>query len=686
MAYNQGVMQMGYIRGNDFNTYMAPLSLNVRVDNTLKDNHYYEYIEEIKLINPLGNPNPKVKKTYGSPYTNNFDVPYDKQKMVWIKGWDRASFPLTLAITNNINRRDEIQLLKLEKFETATSLPYETTSYDWTSTSNIIYSNRNVAYAEMILETYEYPVWEKALLNGNYDGLIQMNRPSGIVDLWLHNIVNYIASPPTSSPFLTELISILSNINTINTSCNDVGDIEFVKDDLYKVEGQELRRQQSIRLNVIKETRIYKNIETNTYFTYEPTFNLLKTTTVENSKYMDLTGNTIVPKTISELTYAFEDYNGISSKFINHHMLNQVTQTKQYAGTNANLLKANVQTWDLGNAINPNTVPTPKASYVFNGVINNDGKILNFSPFDFNPNNTNNDKWQIQNEGILNNQYGQPTLTKTNNIYTKNVFGYSSSQPKAVISYTKGKFDATYTGFEDHFDNDLPYELGDKNEEEFWYEQNSFDPNFTSYIVPVWLNTTGSLPKNPYIPNSLFVQSSDIPCAFDYFFQQEVNGYGAYYYRVFYINNDDYKLKVNDQITIKMNLDFPFSPTVPDFTTTIEDIKYFDPLPYTNFGSIATCSIFFPNFCVDDFNGKYKHMICFSDPIPPIMLDMLNNGNGFKLTGMIIEKSPEPRDSRITHTEHHTGNSSYYLSHKNLAGDASQKTPVRAVKINKLGE
>lgn len=721
-VYDYSLISGGWISENDFNTHMAPLSMNMRLDNTVKDNHYYEYIEEIKQLNSSGS-NPSIKKWYGNPYLG-IGVPYfDEQKAVWIKGLARSLGPVTQVITNNVEREQAIKLLKIEKYESGISTPYETTTFNWTNAGDASVVNHVVKYGGLTLANYNYYIWEK-------DGsgkLIQLTPPqSGFVDFWLNSLVSLITYPPYIPGSTTVGSNPIDNLahqeNVVQgmviklgyggSSCYGVRDVIYISDNDFIIPAQSnFVRQQSIKQNLIKTTKTYKGVETVTDYTYEPAYNLLKTTTVENSKYIDAGGTTISPKTINEITYAFEAYDGISTKFIDNHMLNQVSQSKQYAGTvtNANLLKSSVQNWDVG-LINT-IIPKPKKSYTFNGVINNDGKILNFVPFDFHSFVLNDNKWQEQNEGIFYNQFGQPTLSKTNNIYTRNVFGYSSTQPKSIISYTGGKFDATYTGFEDHYENDITYDLGERNEEEFWYENQNFGISFDGLILPVELRTTGQYPF-PY-DNLLFhptntVSSAEVPCSELWERTYDVRmGYpwvppgspsgmpvtvGVHLLTAFYVNDEFGKLQQGSQVTISMNpqLNYP-SGNIADFTTTIAYIEELDPLPYTWIDHITGLPTI-TNSNLDDFDGKYKHLVCFSDQLPNDMLSYLTSwtstSNPSHLVGMLIKSgsSSLPRTSKIVNGQSHTGNSSYHLSHKGATSEPSQTTPVRPVKISPLGE
>jgi hypothetical protein len=702
---------------NDFQTYTAGLSINIRVGNNVDDNHYYEYIDEI-LEFDLNNSNPTIRKEYGSPFTSGATY-YDKQNRVLLKGyefWRDDVSPITELITNHIDEKHEIFLLKESKFEGGSLIPYESLEYDY----SILNSLKNeIRYKSQTLANYYTPGYaiisrdnnsgwhyppqsqdleKKFMYYANAENTVSAVNPifgsSGHPEnqFLLSTFPNVIS--PVNNPFLGLENTASAIAQFLQTASNY--DVYRVTDNGYSFSDISVPSKLSSIIKLTKKIKEYKSITTETEYTYEPTYNLLKTTISKNSKYYNTSQqNQTSPQIINETIYAFEDYNGISTKFIDRNMLSQVSQNRMYTGSssNSNLLKASVQTWDVSvDPLNLNKVPRPKEAFVFNGTINNNGSLLNFVPFDF-TSIINDEKWQLQSENKEYNQFGQLSLSKTNNLLTRNVLGYNSSLPKAIISSPGKKFDATYTGFEDHYDNNITYDKGTRIEEEFWYDQNDFDDSFTDFIAIAALREDKLAQNNVTYP---------ICTSYNY----EEPSSSPIEYWTFFIDNSDLALKVGDVITIRPNPNLPTTSSVSPqimaqwingqqsldpFTTTIESIENLNPLllvPNAPAPSFVASFHLFPGF---DPNNTHRHMLCFSDDIPYswkylMGLTPANTfGNPNYLNGMIIEKAPEPRDSRITSTESHTGNSSYYLSHKKVDGD-TQKTPVRPVKINKLGE
>lgn len=713
---------------NDFNTYLSPLSINIRVARNVDDNHYYEYIDEISVQNPTGN-NPKIRKEYGSPFMAS--LPYIKQKKVLIKGygfWSDFS-PITELITNVSHESSKIYLKKVTKYEAGVNFPYESNFNTYTLLSS---NKKQNSFGVEELTTRYAPVW--AIMSYGtrptppwvvfpaYDDKWNFPADPGDRDFSLFYLANVENESDGLNPIwgsdddpISEHKFILSNFMDITSPIgnpiaglrasaanmmsfiNDPANrrIYRITDDDYAHHEEVIPTKLALTIRMTSQQSTYKNITTNTVYSYEPTYKLLKTTTVENSSYSNVgNGTPVGPQLVNETTYAFEDYNGISSKFTNLNLLSAVSQIKQYYNSVSvsNLLKSSVQTWNV-DASNPNTTPRPEAAYVFNNTIDNIGRIQAYAPFNFTDVSLNDDRWQVQNTNLKYNQLGQLTLSQQNDIHTKHVLGYNSSQAKAVISSVRGSFDATYTGFEDHYDNDITYDIGTRSEEEFWYEQNKFDPGFLSHLAFTYL----------FEDELTSAATQNLPFCTDYNYYTVVNRASGTtkLYRAFYVDNSNDQLKVGDVITIRPNPDLvdnawrTTQAGLAPFTTTVSSIQELDPIPQVSGTTIVSSAM---NQASDAsgapflFNENYKHMICFSDDIPTSwkqLLDLVqsnSSGNAPNLNGMIIEKASVPRNSRITNKEAHTGNSSYLLSRKLKADDPAQRTPVRPIRIKKLGQ
>ena len=718
--FNGNVHSQGFY-SNDYTTYIAPLSINIRVASNVNDNHYYEYIDEIFVQN-AGVDNPKIRKEYGTPFSNT--LTYTKQKKVLIKGygfWSDFS-PITELITNVSNQYNKIYLKKISKYEAGTNIPYESNTNGYTLLNSTTKSN---SFGTEPLTTRYAPVW--AILGErrthNIAGILhsywQFPALPGDDKFSLYYLANaenegdlhtsYSPSPIWGSTDSPEQPFILSNYLDVssptgspsqgfrNTAADMMPDILLndriyrVTDDDYAHHIETIPNKLALNIKMTSQASNYKNIYTNTTYSYEPTYSLLKTTTVENSNYTDVAnGTSISPQIINETTYAFEDYNGITPKFIDKHILSAVSHTNQYYGSisTANLLKSSVQTWNIDPS---QTIPRPEASYVFNNTIDDVGRVDAYVPFNFTDITLNDSRWQLQNTALEYNQLGQLTLSRLNDIHTKNVLGYSSGLTKATISSASGSFDATYTGFEDHYYNDIAYEIGERQEEEFWYEQNEFDAGFSSYLA------LASLFEDE------LTSAVDLPFCSDHeYFTTVTKQTGTTKsYRTFYIDNSNDQIKEGDVITIRPNPDLidnnwrTIQSGLTTFTTTVSSIQLLDPIQQVSGNTIVQPSM---NSALDasgapfNFNTNYKHMICFSDPIPSSWMAILDlipsnlSGFGPNLNGMIIEKANVPRTSKITNKEAHTGNSSYILSKRASEEDPAQRTPVRPIRIKKLGE
>lgn len=649
-AYNLNVPLLieGYYE-NDYSTFMTLLALNIRIDNTVSDDHYYEYIDEIRMENEASENNPFTRFHYGSKLTG--DPFIHKQVNVAIKGEDRLLKPLIEAITNEVDRRHSIGLIKLEKYQAGTSMPYEKITYNYGSVQK---DERKVSYSNASLGSYTYPVYDNLQGNGLMLYGIQTHSEllmSPIDDDNIYTSVNN-SSPCSNSPGLntqeySEVVTSLNN-NIINY-LNDNND--------YAVQAQTLRRHQSVHTTIQQTTTDYKGIITKKELTYDPFYGFLKEEKTTNSK-IQINGNTIEPAIITEYQYGFEA-NNIGNLFTDKHLLSQVVKVKtrlentptQPAPTD--VIKSSTQ--DFQNFNTNGLFPT--SDYECNTPIissgSNAGLMTNYVDFIFGAA-PNAPFWEKRTHNRQYNHYGQVTFQQNNLLSIRNTYGYNSSVVKASFSLPGEEFDATYTGFEDLYDDDGSLGYWESKKDEFWYNQNidrSFENNASYAYLYVWVANIEP-PEENY------------PC-------------GPYQLRV---DNYDNSWQIGDPIVLKKNLDEEVNFTdgtidfgqsqLPDFETTITDIV---DVPVENFFQVGGWDEALVNYT--DWND-FDHILCVSNPLPP------EYQWHFGINVEKINEASEEAISKVTDDYAHSGNYSYLLSGLSESNNNPQKSPIRPVNID----
>lgn len=589
---------------NEYELKMLPLVPSIRVDNTVNGEHYYESVTEnhangSKITTDYRNPKNKAKKTFRN------------QKLVAAKLGATFSEDVYIIAQNQAHDRS----------------PRATRTK---------YIDANGAVYKRIDRTYEL-VDEVAL---SFSGQSATPWPAdvyvtyGVLATGL-NLVTALDPNDNNFPLTNSIdnqslpFGINSWQNLAGTSQADVyTDLENLKftHTGYSMPSQSIKHRLSSKVRITKQVTLYEGVETEQEFTYEGTYGLPKTVAITNSSHSQTTGND--NKIITETEYAFENFN---ISFSAPNMLSQVARTTIYNGAVAsgNELSATVNTWQNDGQA---TVPRRHKDAQYNDELNSQGRIDGFQSYNFQSNVNN--KWLLRDHGREFNRYGQQTLSKNNLVYSREVYGYESGFPKAQIMYPDRWFDATYTGFEDHYEDLGNYAVGTAPEEEWWYDQNLSGPvTPASGYIMTWL-TGGSVPD-------------------------------------LYIDNSNGDFAVGDVITITGNSAMTGNPNmanVTSFTTTISAITQETPGPATN------STVFFPQEAALTDWLQYDWKLTLSAPLPASYPCCFNGA-------IITRAASDPRISGITSDCARTGTHAYHLAHKLATGDAAQRSPIRPVEI-----
>lgn len=530
--YAQEIQQEPLFWGTDFASFMAELAFNIRLDNTVRDNHYYTYIEEINADNS------KTRYNYGDPSATNNNLFYDSQKQVCLKGYERLN--LIMGLTTIRNSAHDIKLLKTENFSGQFG---DMISYTQLTYSFDVLASKTIGYTNVTIPVRSYPVYFNKPTIGYK--LAMYTDPDNL--FVVANGLLTIFDPMNPQAAIPQITAWANNSHYVG-----------IKDNGYDVAAGTYTNLQSVRTKLNTEFNYYKGVSTQTDYTYE-SHGLVKTVLNRNStkqrSFPDMVPDTFNETKLTQYKYAFESYPDPGSPFISRNMLTQKSGVNTYGGTtpnNSDMLTANVQTWTTSG------IPRPDKFYEFRGNIDDyEGRMVNYSNFPYTNPDLASSKWQIRNTSLQFNRFGQPTLVRNNDIFTRHVLGYNSEIPKATYKYTEGWFDATYTGFED-----INFASTDK---------------FTSYIL--------------------------------YSYGASCNSNAKYY-----VDNSTNMFSVGDVVTITPNqkqnsecavqgATFNLNP----FTATISSITL-ESAQYP--GTIPSCYQISPTL------SNYKTVICFKDPLP----------------------------------------------------------------------
>lgn len=116
-----------FIWVNDFENSLGVFPISIRLDNSVNDEHYYEYVEEV-----YGNGS-KLKKSYGNANVNGSAIPYKTQKFVIIKGVNQE--PNFRKVGSIIQQRDlfnDVDLLQISEFRAGETNSFKTQNFSYT--------------------------------------------------------------------------------------------------------------------------------------------------------------------------------------------------------------------------------------------------------------------------------------------------------------------------------------------------------------------------------------------------------------------------------------------------------------------------------------------------------------------------------------------------------------------------
>jgi RHS repeat-associated protein len=621
----------------DFNTWFSEHAVNVRIDNTVGDNHYYEFIDEISVDNT------KTRYAYNSASVSNNQRPYDTQKTRALKGYYLDN--LIEVITNTVDESNVIRQISSTKYN-STGAQIQVLENFYTTT---VVADKSIEYNAIVLPDKDFPVW------GYHpsDNTLSIYTPNTPYTLTSANWPDYAFNPNITQANVANYVhaTVLPYVSQVPSGIY----ISEVIDHNYNLSsGKQVSHQTSLtRLVEVKNT--YKGVVSRKKYDYLANGLLKKETDFGSTKTITSNQTSIFVDEINtkEYVYAFEAYSPYTSLFANKNMLAQKAAVYTYAHSQSNysntdIIQASASLWQIDYT---SQKAYPSSSYIWVGNVNTNGTIQNFQPFDFDPLASRDPHWELQSGVIAYNRYGQAKLTKQDLLYTRSVTGYNSEVNKASINLPNEFFDATYSGFED-----LPsfYQITPVNGG-YAYLQG----NLTQAYCP------NSLPNNT-VPN---------------------------YSRVF-VNNSNNDFVVGDEVLIEGNSDalscFTLAASNTIFRAVITSItQVSNPIttgewnnPFAGFQCFAAA-----NNGADLRNNG--HVICFDQPLPANVKLLGSKITILKRQAYPVGQSTEEEQwylknadetrSFVTTNQKRTGERAYVLGSKNQSSNANQVTPLRPI-------
>jgi RHS repeat-associated protein len=655
----------------DFDEFFTKLSANIRLDNGVGDNHYYEYIEE---QNP---DNSKTKYYYKNPYDLNV-IPYRKQQCIYLKGVG-VSYEVIIGIVNDEDIRTEIKNVKTEKINSSSTI-IETTEQSYTFFAMTYLNVVSNSLSSSQTSSVQYHVYDR-------DGAPTMLFP---------NI------PPNGTPVIRDIKTIMgsgyytttkefttSAFQTIRSGFNhtyaNFEDVVGLTDGNYELPACTAKIYTSVLTSLSELKTTYKNIETTIKYSY------YSNGQVESVKENYGKDNEVT----TFYKYCHNTTNGITFNFTTVNLLDPVLTTTSHnttnnvAPSNNNVLKAIANVYGIAN-----NLIVLESKYTFSGSINSIGEISSYTPYDFSTP-SNNTNWIFSDKVVKSNIFSQSSLTKSGNLYTKNTFGYKYEYPKATFILPESKFnilnnvfDATYTGFEDMDD----FSQSSANCTSCWrllgkicvYESVISGGANRCFSIA---NLNKLIAKRPDVYHSQF--KKDVFIRPSYNAGPGAKTTGDYFNYSFLPNRIKIRIKPNS------SLPYPLSEN-KIFETTID---HYNPNNSPLFGTITKNGF---TFVDNDYNAS----LCFENQFAQNGYDNLFGNSGYatvNASGADIEIFVPSRytvGSRPDHEEFwynedpnniadfstdqaKTGRKSFYLITKWVSGQTS-KTPVRPVEIAPL--
>ncbi len=590
---------------NSFDNFLAPYLRNMRLDNSVRGEHYYSKITETYADGS------KHEMSYGAANPVSDDVK-NTQKLIPLKNYvDNTGYGVYALVQQRLIKNAPV-MREDASFYANDPLPYKTviTQYEFGILENKELSS--LAYTSPT-QTSHFNLKRRDDNIGN----LAFTDDNGDIDEWCYgferdgqlNLIFKLLYPHPSLDFTTETV----------------------------------QRQISTYLRPNTVTNNYKGVVNSVEYDYIPENGLLRSeTTTGLVQSLGPLGNfTDEFKTVYK--YAYESYDGINSMFSDQNILNVRSEATVNLNTLVNnqpffaTLKATANTFRFNDV-----TPRPLTSFTFRGDIDHEsGYILNYQPYDYNGNSA--PEWVNVGATIEFNDYGQPVRDRLDRLRNVSVMGYNGSVGKAVFSMPDMAYDATYSGFEDLKHDDAIIDIGDSEDNEFWYDQNA-------------RNISASNPLINAIVTGLTTQN----CANEFEYSQS-NVTTATYHNL--LVEDATNLLVGDQITVTFNLG---QSTTEVLQTSIQDVVTLS-TPIT-IGNIT-----------------YTDIICLGSPFPGnVITYQMTQWDQFLRTIASVQKngvSVTDLLSKPSSTDAKTGDYSYNLAHKLDINDLGQRTPIRPIRI-----
>jgi RHS repeat-associated protein len=603
-----------YLAGwkNDYDEKMNQFAFTSVAVDKVKSTHFYEYIEEVYENGA------SRKKTFGNLKLTN-GVFYDVHKVIKARD-DLGSGKPKFIYTSDVNSYGGIDLLRTEEFENGSVTAYETKTLEY-GVEKVnefrLMSNRFPLSDEYdnSFETWlclgDNPAtnpdpyyYHNSVFTGTYNGYKVAEGDITIIDLSSNFYTDYTWVNAQGSAFGPSFVNMKNTADPLQEINVSYG---------FHYNAETVQRWGSRKKILLEEKTNSRGKENITNYEYEPLY--YYPTKVTKTA---LGSNTI----IKEDEYAFQTYDGLTTLFESSNVLKSIARSTIYynAIDNANVLSAFFTEWEFSGSY-----PRPGKQYHFKtkAIDHASGK---FTLVPYTISGTNPDEWhQIEKEPLEYNSDGLRSLQRGNQIYEKNVVGYKRSQIKAEIASTVGKFDATYTGFED-LSRLTNVAIGSLPYPEYWYYQDIYE---TPLSVPAFVNTE---------PSGLNECANEV---------STIVGGTTMYISIALSSNEDAEgqiFHVGDNVTLTGTYT---GGTFTPLSTTIVDIV-----------------------ALDGTEVKF----CFADALSSEYVDHWADAPVVSLS-----KQKATIDTEVSTAYKRTGRYSYKLNSKKAGGETARRTPVRPV-------
>ncbi len=643
--YAPALPSTGMFYKNDFTTYMSKLAINIRVDNTINDNHYYEYIAEVY---PDG---AKRISYYGTPDTTV--TVYRKQQCVHLKGFTYHQHDLVEMITNDNEQRYEPVLKKIELFEAAAQTPYESIVYDYILVENDVKYNSYKSNTILPVNAFTFPIYENH--DGYMDEMKLVFNPAmkGLNILPQDHILSLSSAQMNTlfdrQPVTQKAIALNDYIlqkegyqgvsNTISTL--DYKNFQAFKDEMYHIDAYaNAKRYQTVFKAVESVTRDDEGLLSITHYSYDHQTGLTKSETVLGSTVI-VNGLPETTRYITTYNYAFETtpyWSGsMTNIFLERNMMHLKSQTSTYLNSvlNSNLVHTVVQQYDdEGRFI---------TTWNYRVDVDDRGRFLSYHPFQFNTPEQHPD-WFTTRKIRTYNKYGTPIITADGLVTTRMVPGLRTNLPVAEFSWTDKWFDAAYSGFEEM-----------RGSERVWVDIKTLPVIATQY--------TGAL-------------SNISPC------QSSVPNYQGKKIKIF-VSEDS--LLIGDRVRLVNT-----NNNASDFNKC-----YFETSVAAVINDIPEGTNPIQQSIIDTYYGQYTYSICFADPLPAEIGVDLNSLSLIKMyptdqfvwqkiPGIWKEQQGNPQQQGVSDIAARTGNYSYML--RGQSQQSVAVTPVTTLELPDIKE